>query len=119
MHATQELRRLLRKRGVEWYEGANPAKTIFKSPNLGVRVSLTEGGGGGICLDTGYAYITLEQAIEITLGIKCTCYVIGWHDGVLMDDPGWYDLSCGHVYETFDDEPPKFCPECGRKVVSE
>ncbi len=27
-----------------------------------------------------------------------------------------HTLSCGHVSETFDEEPPNFCCECGAKV---
>ena len=27
-------------------------------------------------------------------------------------------LSCGHSVEWLDSEPPRHCPECGRKVVS-
>jgi hypothetical protein len=30
-----------------------------------------------------------------------------------------HELSCGHEVDTLDMEPPKFCPECGAKVVSE
>lgn len=28
-----------------------------------------------------------------------------------------HDLSCGHEVDTFDMEPPNYCPECGAKVV--
>ena len=27
-----------------------------------------------------------------------------------------HELSCGHVITSVDDEPPKFCEECGAKV---
>ena len=27
-----------------------------------------------------------------------------------------HTLSCGHVSETFDEEPPNFCCECGARV---
>jgi len=35
---------------------------------------------------------------------------------------GWtkfyeHELSCGHVITSVDKEPPKFCEECGAKVV--
>lgn len=30
----------------------------------------------------------------------------------------WWELSCGHTAITIDDEDePKYCSECGRKVV--
>ena len=42
-------------------------------------------------------------------------------------DYGWLDerdpiyafaLSCGHAHDSLVDEPPKFCPTCGAKVVA-
>lgn len=27
-----------------------------------------------------------------------------------------HTLSCGHVSETFDEEPPNYCPNCGKAV---
>ena len=37
------------------------------------------------------------------------------------DHECWYefDLSCGHHVQSGDMEPPKFCEECGAKVVDE
>lgn len=34
--------------------------------------------------------------------------------------PYWqHELSCGHTVMTSEPEPPKYCPECGRKVVGQ
>ena len=31
----------------------------------------------------------------------------------------FYELSCGDSFEWNDKEPPRFCPECGAKVVNQ
>lgn len=31
--------------------------------------------------------------------------------------PHFYWLSCGHLVETVNSEPPNYCPDCGLKVV--
>lgn len=54
-----------------------------------------------------------------------TCQIIGFDDGVDEGIDGeWhqyaepqYDLSCGHSSQ--GTEAPNYCPNCGRKVVSE
>ena len=59
----------------------------------------------------------------ITVPLERTCHIECYDDGVDEGlDGEWYsydrpkyDLSCGHsCYET---EPPKYCPNCGAKVV--
>lgn len=46
-----------------------------------------------------------------------TCKVIEMHEHVTIDEPDIAELSCGHDIMVFDMEPPKFCSECGAKVV--
>lgn len=60
----------------------------------------------------GYKYFEPERTCEV--------------DGAYSSD-GWLDesshiwtfeLSCGHSIDSLWGEPPRFCPECGAKVVS-
>lgn len=44
-----------------------------------------------------------------------TCKVVGSYYSELMD-VYVFSLSCGDSIWWNDEEPPKFCPECGRKV---
>ena len=58
---------------------------------------------------------TPEQAVAATLG-PGTCEVEG--STKLGFEPYYeHDLSCGHTVTSEWPEPPRFCPECGAKVV--
>jgi predicted RNA-binding Zn-ribbon protein involved in translation (DUF1610 family) len=46
------------------------------------------------------------------------CKVAGVYDYGDRDEYRVYALSCGHAFEWNDTEPPRYCPECGAKVVS-
>lgn len=48
-----------------------------------------------------------------------TCSVVCIIDGLIMDEPNSIELSCGHTFETWDEVPPNYCPNCGAKVVGE
>lgn len=48
-----------------------------------------------------------------------TCRVVCIIDGLIMDEPNSIELSCGHTFETWDEVPPNYCPNCGAKVVGE
>lgn len=114
MSATDELRRLLDERGVEW-----------TAPNSGLRDETTMWVVGGFDYEafefdepdgtflleaTHQDYLTPEQAVEATLGsIGCEFCMNGKNgfDGqtVMMSNHGWQRV--------------KYCPNCGRKVVDE
>lgn len=114
MSATDELRRLLDERGVEWTGGqytdwddanGHPAEAIELDGTLYASCVLTP-----------------EQAVEATLG-RGTCRVVR---SIRHDYEGGYggteyehELSCGHKTWWADDDPPEWCPYCGRKVVDE
>jgi len=62
-------------------------------------------------------YSQLHDAIAATLGGgECECEgTIEWQ----WTGPTTYyehELTCGHVITSVDNEPPKFCEECGAKV---
>ena len=119
--ATDELRRLLDERGVEWTSGdTEVSRNICTDfcPDAGVSMSVWENDGKlGIDAHTLYRF-TPEQAIVATLG-RGTCE---------QEEGGWSTegdharvwLTCGHdcMVETVADLP-NFCPVCGAKVVSE
>ena len=119
MTATDELRRLLDERGVE-YEGNKDVTRFFGYD--GFEVVMQEDIDGKLdCLTP--LYLTPEQAIEATLG-RGTC-----RD--LAETPEYRDKTefkcseCGYEYSAVGgfgcdcgDEPDfRYCPSCGRKVV--
>ena len=106
--ATDELRRLLDERGVEWDYGIGGAYTTEFSAN-GVMLNFRDWGDGVICS----TILTPEQAIAATLGRTCH-NVSKWVNVFECSE-------CGFDYD-FITEPyqgPNFCPNCGKKVVDE
>jgi len=107
MTATDELRRLLDERGVEWDYGITGSTTTRFSVN-GTDLTFTPMRDGLVCS----TILTPEQAIAATLG-RGTCQME-------TDDScqNWNSCSeCGADYYT--NQPINFCPNCGRKVVDE
>ena len=109
MSETDELRRMLDERGVEWY-ARNILSTAYvhwgddrKRPTFDAK----DAGGGKVDL---FCYrISPEQAIEATLG-RGTC-----HDAAMEGE--WFECSeCGTVKQLIH---PHYCPNCGAKVVDE
>ena len=117
MSATDELRRLLDERGVEWWAEDDPEdppyylvtkwfsnaneQTVEEIPAIRSR-SLK-----AFC-------ITPEQAIDATLG-RGTC-----HETII--DHYWRGCgSCGYIWEFMYGigkcERPHYCPNCGKRVV--
>ena len=112
MTATDELRRMLDERGVEWWQSANTLGCIFTrwhSPLFGDEVCAMENGEEGLVLFDHF--LTPEQAIAATLGAG-TCKL------TLYEDTGITVCSeCGAVQP--DDWTVYYCWSCGRRVVEE
>ena len=125
MTATDELRRLLDERGVEWVEKSQyPLMKCDTAWGDSERFSFAEYVDGGTLLFA--VDITPEQAVEATLG-GGTCNADEtdtWE--CVRDDLGGYGKTltvhvmecteCGHTYEHVNGSY-EFCPRCGRKVV--
>ena len=110
MTATDELRRMLDERGVEWWE-MNPCKIKWNSPILGGPVAARYW-NGEMVLDTGYIAVAPEQAIEATLG-RGTCHI--------TDSGPWgYPCVCSACGASSDADVNNgefnYCPNCGRRV---
>ena len=109
MSATDELRKMLDERGVEHYDGTE--STLWLKDEVGYRASADEGLNGFIHLRLWC--ITPAQAVEATLG-RGTCR--NSNETMKSGDYGFLCSECG----AFDDAAnPKYCHECGRKVVDE
>lgn len=135
MSATDELRRLLDERGVEW-KGYKPNPwTDMTAWDIDASDPRREVEAGFMEFDTGVTLLrfwnaTPEQAIAATLGTG-TCKV----DVLNTGDCAGYECSeyimhcngCGHEFghvlynedgDVWMSERPSFCPNCGREVVS-
>ena len=110
MSATDELRRLLDERGVEWHHTSGSLGipyTWWHSPTMG-EVDATEGADGKLYMVLNLD-LTPEQAVEATLG-RGTCRMTEQDDGF-----GWWECSeCGGILPAPD--IINYCPNCGRKV---
>ena len=107
MSATDELRRLLDERGVEWDYGITGAETTRFNAN-GLHLTFTPMRYGLVCS----TILTPEQAVEATLGRgKCRN---------LSKYVNEFECSCcGWTYDFVTDpySGPRYCPNCGRRVV--
>ena len=118
MTATDELRRLLDERGVEWDYGITGATTTRFSIN-GIDLTFTPMRDGLVCS----TIITPAQAIAATLGPRTCRLVETEHEQEIAHEFGngyftyWsYDCDeCGHE----NTEYGRFCAGCGAKVVGE
>jgi len=139
MSATEELRRMLDERGVEWESGL-PTETIVREPNDALYVERPDGR-----MHVYFrSYLTPEQAIAATLGPcndSCNCTnsertdldaaTLGRGTCHIEEHHGdWYCTGCGEMVGTCDTaselcidgnaiELWSYCPNCGRKVVDE
>lgn len=129
MKATEELRRMLDERGIEWGNVRDDGSesdhlTEWEFEGIQSYAVATEW-PGGLSLETHQHYLTPAQAIAATMGDE-TC-----HDKCSSFN-AWACSECNAtVLLMFDDfcEPsysvdgiadvPRFCPNCGRKVVGE
>lgn len=111
--ATDELRRLLDERGVEWWQSANTLGCVFTrwhSPLFGDEVCAMENGEEGLVLFDHF--VTPEQAIDATLG-RGTCQFVA-EDADNLAGTAFRCSACGKVEWP---RPKRYCPNCGRKVV--
>ena len=131
MTETEELRRLLDGRGVGWRDEYNGFEYITAWHANGIYANFSEDKGLAEpnLLAVYYEDLTPEQAIVATLGAQertChmrLCYEEEDADGFIWPDHYECD-ACGAnvngIMPYYDTEiPPKFCPNCGAKVVYE
>ena len=107
--ATDELRRLLDERGVE-YQLDHGYREFFWDFGESGKARASAIGTKGLVqmIVTG---ITPEQAIDATLGLG-TCeveYVSDWM--------GWHCKACDMLWQGLRDQRPRYCPNCGAKVM--
>ena len=122
MTATDELRRLLDERGVEWWQSANTLGCVFTrwySPLFGDEVCAMENGEEGLVLFDHF--MTPAQAIDATLG-RGECHMMRAIPEFEVNKPVAIWLKCSEcgcetvaesVQRVFD-----FCPYCGRRVIN-
>ena len=115
MSATDELRRMLDERGVEWtykdgtvrYESNGHWHLAWAYNDDKMVVSM--------------GYLTPEEAIAATLGAGTCRNVSDPPEGFLCSECGWGDfaepshLLTGSCYAGLA-KGPRYCPNCGRKV---
>lgn len=116
MTATDELRRLLDERGVEWrkaphYSGeSQDNETIFEGN--GIEWYTNDHMNGRLGLRALRYEVTPEQAVEATLG-RGECHVAYKHP----EYPCSNDEICSECGASFYFiEEVNYCPNCGRKV---
>ena len=126
MTATDELRRLLDERGVEWQDTGKrltvgngvriPIQTEYEQSCGGRWSTVTEALSGTLNVNN----LTPEQAIYATLG-RGTCQ-IETTESWLPAERYHRCKHCGAFFAVLDasgDIPPCVCPNCGAKVVDE
>lgn len=118
MNATDELRRLLDERGVE-YETYTETPTGFEH----VKWNFNEHGSADFNLEFGEPWLTMygviscpEQAIEATLGRrKCKNVHEPPKDTTFWPAPHFKCSVCGKAHVSTD--YVYFCPNCGAEVT--
>jgi DNA-directed RNA polymerase subunit RPC12/RpoP len=122
MSATDELRELLDEHNIKWWSDSyfNTDRTEW----------VTEDGPAFMALDMGgrdlavqiVRVLTPRRAIEATLGRTCHMRLTNLYSG----SPHYVIYVCSEcdaeahrpiINEYGDSTPPKYCPECGRRVV--
>ena len=124
MTATDELRRMLDERGVEW----EADDTQVDSTGTIYCVTYVKEGYGRTWVyeeppdcDLLVSYnhdLTPAQAIDATLG-RGTCHAVFEVDAMSEDDRiGEFVCSeCGETFGGGRDRVPRYCPACGKRVV--
>lgn len=117
MSATDELRRLLDERGVEWSSSSGLSSRYADSMTFIGDVAVVSEIDGSDLLRINFDG-TPEQAVEAVLGDR-TCRVESMHGYTDPYVSARYsvELSCHTLEDWSDSEPPAYCPWCGAKVV--
>ena len=118
MTATDELRRLLDERGVEWIgtSFSKPAKGHPTNTSLGEEhheATFIEYDDGNVLR---LFDLTPAQAVDATLG-RGACSLVREYFG---QSGNWYRLVCSECHHVIYDgwqEKPRYCPFCGSRVV--
>ena len=116
MTATDELRRLLDERGMKWWPMRNNGYYEDRDTEFvanGKKHTAHEWGDGFAVYN-----LTTEQVIAATLG-SGTCHDVHElpRNTTFWPSPHFRCSECGAVHVSM--EYVVFCPNCGRKVVSE
>ena len=111
MTATEELRRMLDERGVEW-SGIGDHTVLWCRRDAKYANYDAQASDWGDKLMLSWA-CTPEQAIEATLG-RGTCK---WEPADFITEGEWWNTSCGESFTWEPDGTPNCCPNCGRRVV--
>ena len=118
MNATDELRRMLNERGVEWSapnDITHYIKTMWRNGPFEYTAVETSGGEFSVYAEHRY-WLTPEQAIEATLG-RGTCHnAMPLLPGGMPYPDSWMCSECGGRMDGIILEIGNFCPNCGRRV---
>lgn len=115
---TEDLRRMLDERGVEYV--ANDYKSVKETcwSYMGeLDAVFAEFGDGETCFVCDTGCFTPEQAIAVTLG-RGECHKVRVHEEI---EDEMHCSECGRFLGFAGDIgafPYNFCPNCGRKVVA-
>jgi len=113
MTATDELRRLLDERGAEHFDGCESTLWGYEqtSKSTGAyRYSADEISGGFV--NVWLYRLTPAQAVEAALG-RGTC-----HDTWDVEQTGRLRFQCSECGAMSLEITPRYCPNCGAKVVT-
>lgn len=111
MTATEELRRLLDERGVEWMPSVWSAKdeTFYKVGEVGYLATELSSGRMKVCIE---GYPTPAQAIDATLGRGTTT-----RTGKYRTKYGRRIPVCERCGYGIGDMRWHYCPSCGAEVI--
>ena len=118
MSKTDELRRLLDERGVEWWPMYDVEAGYHQDRDTEFLVHgckhVVHEWGGRLQMDM----LTPKQAIAATLGEgECTLESTHAYCDPYVRTAYQIELSC-HTLDAWDDPiPPSYCPYCGKRVV--
>ena len=108
MSATEELRRMLDERGVEWRDASD--ENVLHTTWNDMKCWFNEFPDGWTAWGMSMRG-TPEQAIAATLGGgECE---MEW----VSDWMGWHCKACDSLRLGLPDQKPNYCPNCGAKVV--